>query len=49
MILVSLLRPGRVEGTDRDMLALHAPEQLGFDVTVRDRNARIGLAAGPGS
>ena len=49
MILVSLLRPGRVEGTDRDMLALHAPEELGFDVTVRDRNARVGVAAGRSS
>jgi hypothetical protein len=32
-----------------DPVALHAPEELGFDVTVRDRNARVGVAAGQGS
>lgn len=46
MILVSLLRPSRAEGTDRHALALHAPEELGFDVTVRDRNAQVRVAAG---
>ncbi len=46
MVAVSLLRPGAVEGTDRQLLALHAPEELGFDVTVRDRNAQVGVAAG---
>jgi cation/acetate symporter len=46
MIFVSLLRPSRAEGTDRNLLALHAPEELGFDVTVRDRNAQVGVAAG---
>ena len=45
MVAVSLLRPGRGEGTDRHLLALHAPEELGFDVTVRDRNAQVGVAA----
>ncbi len=46
MVAVSLLRPRRSEGTDRQMLALHAPEELGFDVDVRDRNARIRVASG---
>jgi Na+(H+)/acetate symporter ActP len=46
MVAVSLLRPRRAEGTDRQMLALHAPEELGFDVDVRDRNARIRVASG---
>jgi cation/acetate symporter len=46
MIFVSLLQPSRAEGTDRNLLALHAPEELGFDVTVRDRNAQVRVAAG---
>ena len=41
MVAVSLLRPRRSQGTDRQMLALHALEELGFDVDVRDRKARI--------
>jgi Na+(H+)/acetate symporter ActP len=45
MVAVSLLRPDRGEGTDRHLLALHAPEELGFDVTMRDRNAPVGAAA----
>ncbi len=46
MVAVSLLRPRGLEGTDSQLLALHAPEELGFDVTVRDRNAQVGTAAG---
>ncbi len=46
MVAVSLLRPRRAEDTDRQMLALHAPEELGFDVDVRDRNAQIRVASG---
>jgi hypothetical protein len=42
MVAVSLLRPGRARDADRQLLALHAPEELGFDVTMRDRNARVG-------
>jgi cation/acetate symporter len=42
MVAVSLLRPRRARDADRQLLALHAPEELGFDVTVRDRNARVG-------
>jgi Na+(H+)/acetate symporter ActP len=42
MIAVSLLRPGPAQATDRHALALHAPEELGFDVGVR---ARVGAAA----
>ncbi len=45
MVAVSLLRPDRGEGTDRHLLALHAPEELGFDVTMRDQNAPVGVAA----
>ncbi|HUZ85168.1 MAG TPA: cation acetate symporter [Gaiellales bacterium] len=46
MVLVSLLRPGRIDGTDRQALALHGPEELGFDVALRDHNARAQAAAG---
>ena len=49
MVAVSLLRPRRARNADRhnadrQLLALHAPEELGFDVTVRDRNAQVGAA-----
>jgi cation/acetate symporter len=44
MTLVSLLRPHRTEGTDRHVLALHAPEELGFEVAVRERNAQVQAA-----
>jgi cation/acetate symporter len=42
MVAVSLMRPGRAPDADRQLLALHAPEELGFDVTMRDRNAQVG-------
>jgi Na+(H+)/acetate symporter ActP len=42
MVAVSLLQPRRSRDADRHLLALHAPEELGFDVTVRDRNAQVG-------
>ena len=42
MVAVSLLRPQGGRDADRQLLALHAPEELGFDVTVRDRNAQVG-------
>jgi cation/acetate symporter len=47
MVLVSLLRPRPAGDADRHLLALHAPEELGFDVTVRDRNAQVGAAVEP--
>jgi cation/acetate symporter len=45
MVLVSLLRPAPSDA-DRHALALHAPEELGFEVALRDRNAEVRAAAG---
>ncbi len=44
MVVVSLLRPGPARDADRQLLALHAPEELGFDVTGRDRTTQVGTA-----
>jgi Na+(H+)/acetate symporter ActP len=46
MVAVSLRSPLRAEGTDRHALALHAPEELGFDVAGRARNVGAAAAAG---
>ncbi len=37
--------PGQGRGHRPHLLALHAPEELGFDVTMRDRNAQVRAAA----
>jgi cation/acetate symporter len=46
MVAVSLRSAVRAEGTDRHALALHAPEELGFDVAGRARNVGVAVAAG---